>query len=218
MTTQNISIPQHDAAINDLTAELTNLNTFAEVNSWDEKAKAALAKITTDFELIEREVAATREEFQRLQAQFDAKSALLKLAGKGSEFKATEKRLAQFQMAQEQLDELAGRLQETIDMTPNSSDERKVLVKELRLQKKELQTQKKEITAEMRAIRVEARQKNAQVTNYGFRSLSKLATAERRKLRLQREIELAPNEQTKATIEKQILKIDRLILWAEKLN
>ena len=69
MTTQNISIPQHDAAINDLTAELTNQNTFAEVNSWDEKAKAALAKITTDFELIEREVAATREEFQRLQAQ-----------------------------------------------------------------------------------------------------------------------------------------------------
>lgn len=218
MTTQSISIPQHTASVDALIAEVTGLNSFEEVQGWDNKAKAALDKITADLDAVEKEIASVQQELTRLQAVHDAKPAYLKLMGKGGEYKSAEKQLAQFQTGQAQLEELADMLQGTIDMTPNSPDEQKLLIKGLRLQKKELQAQKKEVAAEMRAIRVESRQKSAQVTNYGFRSLSGLATAERRRLRLQREIGLAPQEDRKAAIEKQILKLERLILWAEKLK
>jgi hypothetical protein len=62
--------------------------------------------------------------------------------GKGGEYKSAEKQLAQFQIGQTQVEELADRLQGTIDMTPNSPDEQKLLIKELRLQKEGTQAQK----------------------------------------------------------------------------
>ncbi len=164
----HVSVPQHTASADALVAEVGSLESLEEAQSWNTRATAELDKITADLGIIERKLLSLQQELIRLQANHDAKPACLKLKGKGSKYESAAEQLAQFRMGQEQLVELADRLQVTIEKVPNSPDEQKLLVRELLLQKKELLLEKKSVTSEMSAIRVESRQILAQLTDIGW--------------------------------------------------
>ena len=117
------------------------------------------------------------------------------------------------------LETISSEMQDAIDISPTSPEEQKALLKELRLRKKELQAQKRETTTNMRLIREEARRQSVHAGR-GFLGIydSKLASNQRRQIRYQREAALRPNEDQKAAIERQLIQVERDILWVEKLK
>jgi hypothetical protein len=116
------------------------------------------------------------------------------------------------------MEDMAEKLQEAIDFTPNSPTEQKLLLKELRQRKKELQLQKREVAASAKQIREEARLKSVHAGRFLGIYNSKLASIERRSIRYRREALVAPNEDVKVSIDRQILQIDKDILWVERFT
>ena len=112
---------------------------------------------------------------------------------------------------------LAEQLQELVDITPKTKEEQISLIKELKISKKDLQLQKKEIAAEMKGIRTDARQKSASAATSLTTLLvgQKYTAAERRSIRQSKERALAPHEDAKSGIERQILAVEKEILRLE---
>jgi hypothetical protein len=172
-----------------------NISTFSEVSEWDRNAEIAIQKIIDSIHNLETEIDSYKDIFNQLKIN----------------------ELKKQHMAV--LENMANKLQEAIDFTPNSSKEQKILLKELRHQKKELQLQKREVTANMRSIQANARSRSVRAGR-GFFGIydSKLAAYERRRIRYQKETALHPNEDMKAAIERQIMQTDKDILWVEKFS
>ncbi len=102
---------------------------------------------------------------------------------------------------------MASDMQEVMDFSPTSSEEQKVLLKELRQPKKELQVEKREVAARMKAIRTEARQQSVHAGKVFLGSYdSKLGENQRRQIRYSKESALRPQEDAKAAFERQLLK------------
>ena len=71
----------------------------------------------------------------------------------------------------------------------------------------------------MKVVRTGARQQSAQAGRvFGVFYDSKLAASERRSIRYSKESILRPHEDAKTAIERQLVQIDRDILWAEKFK
>ena len=105
--------------------KIQRISTFTEVAEWEKEAEAAIAKIVETIELLD-EVVGT------VVSQYSNVSNLTQIRFK--------------QKYQGILEDMATKLQESIDFTPKNLEQQKGLIKELSLAKKELQLQKKEIT------------------------------------------------------------------------
>lgn len=178
-----------------LMGNFSKLSTFSEVDKWDKLAELEIKKLVTSLEKIELKLENNQKIFNQ---------------SKISELRAKYIN---------PLENIATKLQESIDFTPNSLQEKKVLLKELKQRKKELQLQKREITASMRTIQANARSRST-YAGRGFLGMysSKLAAHERRRIRYDKEAALRPQEDLKAAIDRQILELDKDILWAEKFS
>jgi hypothetical protein len=106
-------------------------------------------------------------------------------------------------------------LSDAIDFTPNSPEEKKALLAELRIHKKELEADKREVALNMSAIRADARQKNADIDGRASYD-SKSAARDRRQIHYEKEAALQPHEDAKAAIERQIIQVEKDILRVEK--
>ena len=113
---------------------------------------------------------------------------------------------------QEQIENLIDQFENAIDFTPDSLNDLKELIKECKIRKKELQIDKKSINTQMASIRVDARQQTTNTIS------GKYGTWDRRKIRLNKESSLRPHESEKAAIERQIIKLDQIIIWLERLK
>jgi len=116
------------------------------------------------------------------------------------------------------MEAMASEMQEAIDFSPNSIEEQKTLLKELRQRKKELQIQKREVAANMKAIRDDAHQQSVHAGQGILGYNSKTAAYQRRQIRYSKQAALGPQENAKAAIERQLLQTDRDILWAERFK
>jgi len=177
-----------------LTNKFRNLSTFSEVVEWDKEAEVVIAEIVDKIKILDTIVLQYSNVNNFTQTKFKQKY-------------------------QEILENMALKLQESIDFTPNNSDEQKFLIKELSFTKKELQLQKKEVTANMKNVNEKARSKSVRAGN-NFLGIynSKMAASERRNIRYQRDAQLRPNEAIKAAIERQILQIEKDILWVKRFT
>lgn len=102
------------------------------------------------------------------------------------------------------------------DQTPDTPEEKKALLADLKALKKELAQEKKELSLAMREVRNGARRAGAQVG--GFFSTPRSRRYERVQIRLNKEAALKPHEDEKTAIERRILSLDRLILWVERIR
>ncbi|MGF1933298.1 MAG: hypothetical protein RM347_002705 [Nostoc sp. ChiQUE02] len=175
--------------------DFQGLYTFSEVSEWENNAGITIQRIMNSIQNLETEIASHKDIL--------------------NQWKINELQKKHISV----LENMAEKLQEAIDFTPNSSKEQKALLKELRHQKKELQLQKREVTANMKAIQANARSRNV-YAGRGFLGIynSKLAAYERRRIRYQKEADLNPSEDIKAAIERQIMQIDKDILWVERFS
>lgn len=171
-----------------------NLSTFSEVVEWDKEAEVVIGEIVDKIQILDTVVLQYSNVNNSTQTKFKQKY-------------------------QEILENMALKLQESIDFTPNNLDEQKALIKELSFTKKDLQLQKKEVTATMKNVNERARSRSVRAGN-NFLGIynSKMAASERRNIRYQRDAQLRPNEAIKAAIERQILQIEKDILWVKRFT
>jgi hypothetical protein len=205
-----------------LCAQFDGLRTFDDVAQWDAAALDAalnLQRLAEQTRLHHQGLVVQADELARTRAAtpffkrlFASRSPELALRGQADQLAATL----------QQLGVMINDLLERIDYTPNDEKERKALIKELKAEKKELQHQKKEIAAQKRAINQAAREASANAgitqgwifTTYD----STQAASERRAIRRQKIAMLAPHENAKTAIERQIIDLERRIMWVERFG
>jgi len=186
-----------------LMSEFENITTFVEVDQWDKEAEAGILRINDLFLQLENEVSHYRHSFSHSKVQqFLFKSTLQQI---DSVYKVP-------------LKNMANKLQEAVDFTPNSLKEKKELLKELKNQKKGLQLQKRELAANMKEIRRQARTQSVNAGQMIFGYDSKMAARERRGIRYRKEAQLHPHEDAVSAIERQLLQIDKDIFWVESIG
>lgn len=200
-----------------LLARFESLRTFEEVAVWDGLAEAEMDRITAFIDGVEQELrslAARRDELQRAH---EAKGFFVRLFASRAPIAQLDERSSNLRAELLRCSATADDLQERIDMTPDNSREQKALLKELRAQKKELGVQRREVTSGMQEIRAEARDAIANATPGLFRSRQQSAEM-RRRIRQQKEQLLGPQEDAKASIDRQLRALERRIIWVERFG
>ena len=208
-----------DGNFRELMAQFRTLSTFAAIESWDRQAQTEVERILSVIRGLEIEIAQQAQTIEQLRQSKSEKSLVGRLLSSRKEEKEITQHIEKYHEYKTTLGKIASQLQESIDFTPNSPEEQKVLLKELRQRKKELQVEKREIVATMKAVRTDARQQSAQAGRvFGVFYDSKMAASERRSIRYSKESALRPHEDAKAAIERQLVQVKRDILWAEKFK
>ena len=211
------SYAEHDFKA--LLAEYKRLSTFSEVESWDRRASAEVDRIVAAIRKVDEDITRLSEQLHQVEKDHSEKSFINRLFSSRKLEKDLNQQLENWSKQKAVLDALASQLQEAIDFTPNSRDEQKSLLKELKQRKKELQVEKREVAATMKAIRTEARQQSSEAGRVlGIMYDSKVAAAQRRGIRYSKEAALSPHEDAKAALERQLTQVDRDILWAERFT
>lgn len=206
--------------INKLTAQFQSLQTFEEVADWDYRAKQAIESINGIIRNSQTEKAQTQSKLQQLQNDHEEKSIFGKILGGKKELNQLEEKIGKIDTLISKFESLINDIQSKIDITPNTPEEKTHLLKELSLEKKELTVKKREINAQIKEIRTAARQKSVNTTDslVGVIAGSKYRAATRRDIRYQKEQMLTPHEDEKSYIERQLLQIDKDILWVERFK
>jgi hypothetical protein len=212
-------ISYDDGNFRKLISDFKTLETFAAIESWDSQAQIEIDRIIGIVRDIDSEIFNQTQILEKIKQSKSEKSFVGRLLSSDKEEKELLQLVEKHNQFKATLEKMASQLQEHIDFTPNSPEEQKVLLKELRQRKKELQVEKKEVAAAMKAVRTDARQQSAQAGKvFGVFYDSKFAASERRNIRYSKEATLRPHEDAKAAIERQLIQIDRDILWVEKFK
>lgn len=202
--------------INEVSCHLAlapKLSTYSDADSWDKHAESLLAEISYAQGFLYQSIRDLRDKGDAAKAERMKKFFLIRLFP-SSEETALSSQIRQLESTGVTLSQRSEELGDWVDFTPNSSEDKAALLKQLKMEKKELSLQKKEVLAEMRGIRAEAKDKTAAVfafTKDGERQ-------KRRSIRFEKEAALRPHESAKEALERQILQVDRRILWAEKFR
>jgi hypothetical protein len=206
------SIEYNTANASDLANAIKNLHSFDEIAGWNKKAAAEVEVMHSNLKAIEEKQQKVTRVLSQEQLEHVAKPFLTKLFTRRKEQKqwlAEQSRLAR---EKAHIENLIDQFDSAIDFSPDTPDELMELIEECRQQKSELLAEKKVVKAQMSSIRVEARQQTAN-TNYG-----KYGKGDRRRIRLNKESALRPQESQKAAIERQIILLDQTINWLEKIK
>jgi hypothetical protein len=202
-----------------------SLTTFAAAVDWDVRAQIEVERIADVLRQLEQSIGEQKEAQERVKQAHAQKSFFQRTFGGRDEEREIAKRLEQWGGFQDRLGDMTDKLQESMDFTPTSKEEQRALIKELRQRKKELQLEKREVNLEMRAIRDKSRASSVKsdANLMGFRlgsggTTSKVAAWQRRQNRYSRQAALRPHEDAKAAIERQIVEVDKNILWAERFK
>lgn len=206
------------ARVHQLRAHFDHLRTFTDVAHWDAAATALAADL-------DRAIREMRAHCDGLMAQADQHArahAVLpffkRLFSSQGEQRALRSQAADAHQAINHIGAAMNDLLECIDYTPNDEKERKALLKELRAEKKELQLQKREIAAEKREINQAARNASANAGRFLFMYDAKMAARERRAIRRDRVGQLAPLDDARHAIERQLRDLERRIMWVERFG
>jgi leucyl aminopeptidase (aminopeptidase T) len=195
-----------------LATAIKNLQSFDEIAEWNKKAMAEVEVMHSILSSIEGKQPTALQALSQEQQEHEAKSFLTKLFDTRKEQKRWLAEQSRLVREKAQIENLIDQFESAIDFTPDSLDELKELMEECKQQKIELLTEKKAVNAQMSSIRVEAKQQTAN-TNYG-----KYGKGDRRRIRLNKESALRPQETQKAAIQRQIIKLDQIIIWLERFK
>ncbi len=195
-----------------LMTEHKSLSTFAAVTDWATRARIELETVVSVIRQLEAELSGRKQILEDTQNARAEKSMIGRMLSSDKAVKEARRRVARDEQVIRSLRAIATELQGRIDLSPNSREEQEALLKELRLRKKNLQLQKKEVTITTKSIPEEARQQSA-VSGRG-----KWASLARLDIRYPRGVRLLPDENKRQAMERQLLQVERDILWLERLT
>jgi chromosome segregation ATPase len=206
------SLEYDTANANLLATAIKNMRSFDEIAEWNKKATAEVKAMHSILKAIEEKQQKVTRILSQEQQEHEAKPFLPKLFGGRKEQKRWLAEQSRVAREKAHIENLIDQFESVIDFTPDSLDELKESIEECKQQKIELLTEKKAVNAQMSSIRVEARQQTAN-TNYG-----NYGKGDRRRIRLNKESALRPQESQKMAIERQIVKLDQMINWLERFK
>jgi len=222
MTTSSIpSLDPYDSTTaKALLAQLDQLNTFADVESWDSRARQEIARIGAYLDRLAAAEAHIAAAEARARELHKTKSFLQRTLTSPAEARAADIWRKDAAARREVLLQLSDQLEAAIDKTPSSRDEQREMIHELKLVKKELALRKREANESMRQIRTGTRQRGAKIGT-GLSAVFHTPTTRRWSrigLRLEKEAAVAPHETTRAQLEGQILVVERAIHWVQRFR
>ncbi len=206
------SLEYNTANANLLAIAIKNLRSFDEIAEWDKKAMAEVEALHSILKAIEGKQQTAIQVISQEQQEHKAKSFLTKLFDGRKEKKrwlAEQSRLAR---EKAHIENVTDQFESAIDFMPDSLDDLNELLEECKHQKEELLTEKKAVNGQMSSIRVEAKQQTAN-TSYG-----KYGKGDRRRIRLNRDAALRPQESRKMAIKRQVTNLDQIITWLERIK
>jgi len=195
-----------------LATAIKNLRSFDEIAEWDKKAMAEVEALHSILKAIEKKQQIAIEVISQEQQEHISKSFLSKLFDARKEQKQWLAKQSRLAREKTQIENVIDQFESAIDFMPDSLDELKELLEECKQQKKELLTEMKAVNAQMSSIRVEAKQQTAN-TSYG-----KYGKGDRRRIRLNKDAALRPQDNQKTAIERQITELDQTIIWLERFT
>jgi chromosome segregation ATPase len=204
------SLEYNTANVNLLATAIKNLHSFDEIAEWDKKAMVEIDALHSILKAIEGKQQIAIQAISQEQQEHKAKPFLTKLIDRRKEQKRWLAEQARLAREKVQIENVIDQFKSAIDFMPDSLDELRKLLEECEQQKEELLTEKKAVNAQMSSIRVEAKQQTAN-TNYG-----NYGKGDRRRIRLNKDAALRPQESQKTAIERQIKELDQKIIWLER--
>lgn len=199
---------------------LTALTTFEEAQAWDHSAKEMVRGAQKHLRTLQTADTHLAELYRTALAEHQNKSFLARLFTSPTE--ANRVRFARTSLNQHRsaieavIDELNG----AIDKTPDSREEKKAMIADLRMLRKELVLRKREASTAMRDVREAATAANARVGT-GWDALLSTPSSrrfDRMGIRLRKEAALTPHRSARNQIEQELAVIDRHLLWLEKIK
>ena len=195
-----------------LATELKNLHSLAGVAEWNKKATAEVQALHSILKAIEEKQAKVTQVLIQDQQEHAAKPFFAKLFDLRKEQRHWRAEQARLDREKAHLEALIEQFESAIAFIPETPDDLQALIKESKQQKEEYLTEKKAVKDQMSSIRVEARQQTAN-TNYG-----NYGKGDRRRIRLNKESALRPQENQKSAIQRQVKELDQTIEWLEKFE
>lgn len=207
----NAALRINDEDLQELLTDMLALSTFAEVQGWGERAEIEIKRLRGVIHELDEEIAHTTQSLEKLTYE-RSKKILGGLLGGSKEEKEFSQQLEDRKTARNGLSKAVNQLQEVLDFTPGSLEEKQSLLAELRRRKRKLQEEKREITQVVRGPRLNRPPEPVEEQVFNT------AARERRKARYQREAELKPGETTVTALTRQIEQAERDIQWVEKFE
>ncbi|GAB4405026.1 MAG: hypothetical protein OHK003_32800 [Anaerolineales bacterium] len=207
----NDTLRTHDKELQNLLTDMLTLSTFAEVQEWGERAAVEIERLRSVIHELDAEIARDTQSLEKLTYE-RSKKMLGGLLGGGREEKELAQRLEDRKSSKSSLNKAVNRLQEVLDFSPRSFEEKESLLTELRKRKRKLQEEKREITQVVRSPRLNRPPETDADTVFDT------AARQRRQARYQREAELKPGETTITALSRQIEQAERDIEWVEKFE
>jgi chromosome segregation ATPase len=195
-----------------LATAIKNLRSFDEIAEWDKKAMVEVEALHSILKTIEGKQQTVIQVISQAQQEHQAKPFLTKLFDGRKEQKRWLAEQSRLTREKAQIENVIDQFESAIDFMPDSLEDLKELLEKCKQQKKELLTEKKTVNAQMSSIRVEAKQQAAN-TNYGT-----YGKGDRRRIRLNKDAALRPQESQKTAIERQIKELNQIIIWLERFT
>ena len=206
------SLEYDTANASQLATELKKLHSIAGVAEWNKKAAAEVQALHSILKAIEEKQAKVTRVLVQDQQEHAAKPFFAKLVDFRKEQKRWKSEQARLAREKAHMEALIEQFESAVAFIPQNPDNLQALIKECKQQKEEYLTEKKAVNEQMSSIRVEARQQTAN-TNYG-----NYGKGDRRRIRLNKESALRPQESQKTAIERQVRELDQTIDWLEKFE
>ena len=195
-----------------LASELKELHNLAGVAEWNKKATAEVQALHSILKAIEEKQAKVTQVLIQDQQEHAAKPFFAKLIDLRKEQRRWRAEQARLGREKAHMEALIEQFESAIAFVPENADDLQALIKESKQQKEELLTEKKGVNKQISSIREEAKQQTAN-TNYG-----NYGKGDRRRIRLNKESALRPQENQKTAIERQVRELDQTINWLEKFK
>jgi hypothetical protein len=195
-----------------LAATIMNMRSLAEIPEWKKKTAAELKTLHSILGAIEGKAQEVTRILSQEQQEHAAKAFFPRLFGGRKEQKRWLAERSRLAREKAHIESLMDQFESVIDFMPGSLDELKDLMEECKRQKLELLAEKKAVNAQMSSIRGDARQQTAN-TNYG-----NYGKGDRRRIRLNKESALRPQESQKKALKRQITRLDQIITWLERFK
>lgn len=201
----------HDEILQELLTGMLSLSTFADAKEWGERTLPELSRLKGIIRDMDAEIANDTQSLEKLKYE-RSKKMLGGLLGSSREEKDLAQQIEDRKTAKASLNKAVNQLQDMLDFTPRSHEEKQVLLAELRQRKRKLQEEKREITQVVRSPRLNKPQEAVVDTVFD------IAARERRQARYNREAQLKPGETTLAALTRQIEQAESDIQWVEKFE
>ena len=202
---------------NILLKQIAEITSFDAVAKWDNEAKGVLELLKKAFEEANGIEEILKKDLTSLEIKYKNLPFYKKFFYNKKMEKAILVKIEEIRNTKDTHTRCINFLEEWIEKTPDDKNQADLMLKELKLMKKELTTAKKEISAQIKDINNKARMENAQVSTEYFSS-AKSKQLQKIQIRMNKENSLLSQQDQKAAMDKQIIDIEKLINWVERIK